>query len=67
VTGQETLVPRKRGPRPKGATGLNVRVPPDLMLAVDQFIKEEAPEASRPEALRRLATEALIGKGMLKP
>lgn len=70
MSSQETLVPKRRGPKPKGAVGLNVRVPMDLMAAIDAWIAERAdtipPETlTRPEAVRRLAAEALIGMGLL--
>lgn len=58
---------RKIG-RPKiGAVPLSVRVPPDLLADLDRFISEECPGTSRPDALRKLASEALIGMGIRKP
>lgn len=46
--------PGRRGPRPtgKGAPVL-VRLQPELLDALDRFIDDAAPGASRPEALRR--------------
>jgi len=50
-----------------------VRLQPDLLAAVDTFIAETkagvaAPEEiTRPEAVRRLAAEALVKMGLLKP
>lgn len=59
---------RKSRGRPKvGATQLAVRVPPTLLSALDQFIAEEQPGISRPEALRVLASEQLIALGILAP
>jgi hypothetical protein len=63
---------RGRGRPPVNSTFIGVRVPPDLMSAVDAWIVEQRDrippeELSRPEALRRLAAEALIGMGLLKP
>lgn len=53
------------------AIAVNVRVAPDLLAAVDVWIGERGRDfhetVSRPEALRRLAAEALIGMGLLKP
>lgn len=47
---------------------LSVRVPPDLLADVDTFISEQPdPKPSRPEALRYLASEALITMGLRKP
>lgn len=65
---------KKRGRgRPRvDSIQLSVRVQSDLLAAVDAWIGEQAeripPEAlSRPEAIRRLAAEALISMGLLKP
>ena len=57
---------RKSRGRPKvGATQLAVRVPPDLLADLDRFIEERP--MSRPEALRYLASDALIGMGIRSP
>lgn len=67
-----TVVRKSRG-RPKvGATPVGVRVPPDLLAAIDRWIAEDGamlgdPAMSRPEALRRLATEQLISLGLMSP
>jgi len=63
---------KKRGRPPVGSVHVGVRVPPDLLNAVDTWIAEQRDrippeELSRPEALRRLAAEALIGMGLLRP
>lgn len=58
---------KKIGHPTLGATPLSVRVPPDLLAAVDAYILERVPygEAlTRPEAVRRLATEALQKMGL---
>lgn len=46
---------------------IGVRVQPDLMTAIDQFITEERPGISRPEAVRLLAREALEKMGLIPP
>jgi hypothetical protein len=43
-----------------------VRVQPDLLADLDRFIAEECPGSSRPDALRRLVSDALIGMGLRK-
>lgn len=51
-----------------GATPLSVRVPPDLLTAVDAFIDERVAygeSLTRPEAVRRLTAEALQKMGLL--
>ena len=55
----------KRGRPPANTTGLMVRVPPDLLAALDRFIAEENPGASRPEALRLAFRDWAIGHGYL--
>ena len=67
---QETLIPKKRrGPAPTGkGVPVMVRVQPDLIQAVDAFILERVSygeSLSRPEAVRRLAAEALEKMGLL--
>lgn len=57
---QETLIPKKRGPKPTGGVGLMVRVQPDLLAQLDAWISEQSePRPSRPEAVRRLLRERL--------
>lgn len=57
--------------RPKvGSTPLMVKVPPDLLNGIDRWIAEDGAmngdaEMTRPEAVRRLATQALQGMGLL--
>jgi len=44
---------KNRGGRPPvNATPVTVRVPPELLAALDRFISEHHPEMSRPEAIR---------------
>ena len=70
MSSQETLISKKRGPKPKGAVGLMVRTGPELLAAMDAWIAERRDhfheELSRPEAMRRLAAEALAAMGLLK-
>jgi hypothetical protein len=61
---QETLQPQKkkrRGPAPTGkGTPVQVRVQPDLLALIDQWIEGRPdPKPSRPEAIRRLVEKAL--------
>ena len=60
---------KKRG-RPKTTgPGLQVvvRLQPDLLAALDRFIADDGSIASRPEAVRILLADSLIGLGHLKP
>ena len=56
---QETLISRKRGPAPRGATGLMVRVEPGLLRALDEWIRAHDPQASRPGAIRKIVARVL--------
>lgn len=57
----------KRGRPLANTTGLMVRVPQDLLAALDRFIAEEcAPETSRPEALRLAFRDWAVGHGYLE-
>lgn len=56
-------VKKSRG-RPRLDTeAVTVRLSRDLLGAIDRFIAEEAPGASRPEAMRRLIELALKDGG----
>lgn len=61
----------KKTGRPRiDATPVNVRVPPDLLRDIDAFIEDRrsfGDDLTRPEALRFLASEALITMGLRKP
>lgn len=50
---------------------MGVRIPPAQLAAVDRFIAERAEhfgeQLSRPEAVRRLMAEALVGMGLHPP
>ena len=68
---QDKMLAKKRG-RPATGQGLTigVRVHPELLTAIDQWIAEDgklirAPGMSRAEAVRRLATEQLQALGLL--
>ena len=68
----DVILPRRRGGRQKtGAISLHVRAEPDLVAALNAWIAEQhhggGKRPTRPEALRRLAKEALIGMGLLEP
>jgi hypothetical protein len=56
---------KKRIGRPRvGSTSVNVRLPPAELAAVDAWIaKQDDPQPSRPEAIRRLLAQALAAKG----
>ncbi len=57
---------RKLRGRPRtDATLIGVRMPPELIAALDRFIRDEAPEASRPEALRTIFRQWAEGRGYL--
>jgi metal-responsive CopG/Arc/MetJ family transcriptional regulator len=43
-----------------------VRLQPPLLAALDRFVKDEKRDISRPEAIRELLAEHLIGLGILK-
>lgn len=61
---QETLITKKRGPKPTGiGTLIGVRMLPDLLAALDHWIdRQPEPQPSRPEAVRRLLWDALRRK-----
>lgn len=55
---------KKTRGRPRiDATLVGVRMPPDLLSALDRFVTEEKPSMSRPEALRLAFREWAIGRG----
>ena len=56
---QETLIPKKRGPAPKGAVGVMVRIEPGLLHALDAWIAEQKAEMSRPAAIRAIVARRL--------
>lgn len=44
---------------------IGVRVQPQLLAALDKFIADEAKPMTRPEAVRLLLADGLIGLGLL--
>ena len=58
---QETLVPRKRGPKPTGqGTPVQVRLQPTLLSTLDAWIERQPdPKPTRPEAIRQIVTDWL--------
>jgi cytochrome c553 len=60
---QETLVAKKRGPKPTGiGFPIQVRLQPDQLAALDAWIaRHPDPKPSRPEAVRQILTGALGG------
>lgn len=56
----------KRGRPMAHTTAVLVRVPPDLIEALDRFIAESDPGMSRPEALRFAFRDWAIGHGLLE-
>ncbi|MEG8022122.1 hypothetical protein [Sphingomonas aerolata] len=61
---QETLIPKKRGPKPTGqGTPVMVRLQPYQLAALDRWIEAQPePRLTRPEALRRLADLGLTNQ-----
>jgi hypothetical protein len=61
---QETLIPKKRGPKPTGqGTPVMVRLQPHQLEALDRWIEAQPePRLTRPEALRRLADLGLANQ-----
>jgi hypothetical protein len=61
---QETLITKKRGPKPTGIGVLvGVRLQPDELEAVDQWRDDALGRPSRPEAIRRLIKRGLRSDG----
>ena len=57
-------IKKSRG-RPKtDTTAIMLRVPPDMLSAIDKFVDEQV-GISRPEAVRLILRDWLIGNGML--
>lgn len=56
MAGQETVLTKKRGPKPTGKGQLiGVRLQPDQLAALDAWIaQQDEPRPSRPEAIRKL-------------
>jgi hypothetical protein len=60
MTEQETLLARKRGPKPTGkGVQVVVRLQPEQLAALDRWRAGQPDAPSRAEAMRRLMGEAL--------
>lgn len=58
MSGQETSVSKKRGPKPTGwGIPVMVRLRPDQLAALDAWIEQRDPRPSRPEAIRTILQE----------
>lgn len=67
---EKTLLPRKgkRGPAPTGkGQPVVTRLHDDLIGPLDKYASEEEDSPSRPEAIRRILRDWLIGHGYLNP
>jgi hypothetical protein len=61
---QSVLSQKRRGPPATGKGELvGVRVQPDLMKKLDDWVKTQSDAPSRPEAIRRLLQRALANIG----
>lgn len=60
-----TVIARKKpGPKPTGkGKQIVVRMQPDNLTALDKFIADESDSPSRPEAVRRILNDWLVGHG----
>jgi len=58
---QETLITKKRGPKPTGVgTLIGVRILPNLLDRLDGWIANQPdPKPGRPEAIRQLLRDSL--------
>jgi hypothetical protein len=60
---QAVKIRKKRGPAPTGkGTQIQVRLQPDDLTAVDDWIAKQDDAPTRPEAIRTLVRQALKGK-----
>lgn len=57
---------KSRGRPRSHATLVGVRMPPDLLAALDRFIGEDGRSLSRPEALRIAFREWATARGMVR-
>ena len=56
---RQTLIPKKRGPAPRGATAVMVRIEPGLLRALDAWIEGHADDLTRPAAIRKIVATRL--------
>ena len=59
VAGQETPISKKRGPKPRGAIPILVRLEPLLVAVLDEWISLQGEPMTRPEAIRRILAKHL--------
>ena len=60
MTKQSVITQKRRGPKPTGkGLLLGVRLHPPFLKALDAWIAKTDPELTRPEAVRRLVSQAL--------
>jgi hypothetical protein len=52
---------KKRGRPAVGSTGVLVKLPPNQLTALDEWITRQPEAPSRPEAIRQILTEKLGG------
>ena len=59
---------KRRGPAPTGkGEPVLTRLQEDLLTPLDKYAAEEPDSPGRPEAIRRILKDWLIGHGYLKP
>lgn len=64
---QTVITKKRRGPPPTGkGTLIGVRMQPDELSTLDEWIGDRYPELTRPEAIRRLVELGLAVRGKLK-
>ena len=59
MTRQLTRLLKRRGPAPKGAVGVMVRIEPGLLRALDEWIEGQGEPISRPAAIRKIVAKGL--------
>jgi hypothetical protein len=58
---------RGRGRPRTNPTSIHLTVNPEVLAALEQFIKNEKRDLSRPEAIRELLADNLVKLGVMKP
>lgn len=62
VSAQQTLIPKKRGPKPTGqGTPVMVRLQPNQLAALDAWISRQVPPPTRPAAVRQILADVFNG------
>lgn len=56
---------KRRGRPPVDTEAVNLRLPRDLLDGIDRYASQEPGAPARPEALRRIIRDWLIGHGYL--